>query len=202
MSLKPEGDRHRKNATYSVHFNVISTCRTNLMKFRSWRQDVPCPAQWKSCSETERSTLSFYPLSSNLLFSCPSPLSLPAGVLQDLDFGRLAALAVTAPLEPERDREVSSARFPKSLSRLFCLAYLPPVAPPLLVYVVSPSYISLTMSRDSSVVIATGYGLDDQWDGSSGPGRVKNFHFSISSRPALGCTQPPIKWVPGSLSRG
>jgi hypothetical protein len=34
------------------------------------------------------------------------------------------------------------------------------------------------------------------------PGRVKNFHFSISSRPALGSTQPTIKWVPGALSRG
>jgi hypothetical protein len=29
--------------------------------------------------------------------------------------------------------------------------------------------------------------------GSWSPGRVKNFHFSISSRPALGSTQPPIK---------
>jgi hypothetical protein len=38
--------------------------------------------------------------------------------------------------------------------------------------------------------------------GSSSPGRVKNSHFSILSRPALGSTQPPIKWVPGSLSRG
>jgi hypothetical protein len=51
-------------------------------------------------------------------------------------------------------------------------------------------------SRDSSVGIATGYGLDDQGDGSSSPSRVKNFHFSRSSRPALGSTQPPIKWVP------
>jgi hypothetical protein len=58
------------------------------------------------------------------------------------------------------------------------------------------------MSRDSSVVIATGYGLEDQRGGSSSPGRVNNFHFSKSSRPALGSPQPPIKWVPGALSRG
>jgi hypothetical protein len=38
--------------------------------------------------------------------------------------------------------------------------------------------------------------------GSSSPGRVKNFHFSMAPRPALGSTQPPIKWVPGALSRG
>jgi hypothetical protein len=39
-------------------------------------------------------------------------------------------------------------------------------------------------------------------DRGSSPGRVKNFHFSISSRLALGSTQPPIKWVPGALSWG
>jgi hypothetical protein len=37
---------------------------------------------------------------------------------------------------------------------------------------------------------------------SSSPGRVKNFHFSMSSRPALGFTQPPIQWVPEDLSQG
>jgi hypothetical protein len=37
---------------------------------------------------------------------------------------------------------------------------------------------------------------------SSSPGKVKNFHFSMSSRPALGSTQPPIQWVPGALSPG
>jgi hypothetical protein len=37
---------------------------------------------------------------------------------------------------------------------------------------------------------------------SSSPGRVKNFLFSTSSRPALRPTQPPNQWVPGSLSSG
>jgi hypothetical protein len=37
---------------------------------------------------------------------------------------------------------------------------------------------------------------------SSSTGRVKNFLFSKSSRPALGSTQPPIQWVPGVLSPG
>jgi hypothetical protein len=35
--------------------------------------------------------------------------------------------------------------------------------------------------------------------GSLSPGRVKNVHFPISSRPALGSTQTPIKCVPGVL---
>jgi hypothetical protein len=35
-------------------------------------------------------------------------------------------------------------------------------------------------------------------DGISSPGGVKNFRFSISSRPALGPTQLPIQWVPGA----
>jgi hypothetical protein len=37
---------------------------------------------------------------------------------------------------------------------------------------------------------------------SSSPGRVNNFHFSISSRPALRSTQLPIQWVPRAFPSG
>ena len=47
----------------------------------------------------------------------------------------------------------------------------------------------------SSVGIATDYVLDGP---GSNPGGYEIFR---TSRPALGATQPPVKWVPG-LSRG
>jgi hypothetical protein len=34
------------------------------------------------------------------------------------------------------------------------------------------------------------------------PSRVKNFLLSMSPRPALGATQPPIEWVAGAVSLG
>jgi hypothetical protein len=58
----------------------------------------------------------------------------------------------------------------------------------------------LPMSRDSADGIGTSYGLDDGGVSSS-RSRVKNFHFSVSFRPAMGSTQP-IKWVQGALSPG
>jgi hypothetical protein len=52
------------------------------------------------------------------------------------------------------------------------------------------------------VCIATDYGLDDRGGRSSSPGRVKNFLFSRSSRPALGPNQPAIQCVTGALPPG
>jgi hypothetical protein len=59
-----------------------------------------------------------------------------------------------------------------------------------------------TMLYGSVVGTATAYGLDDRGVGVRVP-VVKNFHFSISSRPDLGSIQPPVQWVQGALfSRG
>jgi hypothetical protein len=57
-------------------------------------------------------------------------------------------------------------------------------------------------SRDRPVGIVTDYGLDDLEVGSSSPIRVKNFIFSMSSRSALGPIQPPIQWLPATISPG
>jgi hypothetical protein len=54
--------------------------------------------------------------------------------------------------------------------------------------------------RDNVVGIATGYGMDDRGVGVGVP--VGSRIFSMSSRPALGPTRPPIQWVPGTLSPG
>jgi hypothetical protein len=55
------------------------------------------------------------------------------------------------------------------------------------------------MSQDNSVGIVMGYKLDGQ---GSIPSRDKRFFSSPVSRPALGPTQPPVRWVWGALSLG
>jgi hypothetical protein len=57
-------------------------------------------------------------------------------------------------------------------------------------------------NQDSSVGIATGYGLDGRGAEVRVPVGARIFLHSTSSRPALGPTQPPIQWVPGALSLG
>jgi hypothetical protein len=59
------------------------------------------------------------------------------------------------------------------------------------------NYVLLSPTgRDSSVGIATGYGLDGP-EIESRLGR----DFTLTSRPALGPIQPPVQWTPG-LSPG
>jgi hypothetical protein len=58
------------------------------------------------------------------------------------------------------------------------------------------------VSRDSSVGIATDYGLDDRMIGVRIPPGLGIFFFDTASRPALGPTQPLIQRVPGALSVG
>jgi hypothetical protein len=50
------------------------------------------------------------------------------------------------------------------------------------------------MSRNSSIGIAKGYGLDGR---DSIPDSGNIFPFSTKSKPALGTNQSPIQWVPG-----
>jgi hypothetical protein len=56
------------------------------------------------------------------------------------------------------------------------------------------------MSRESSVGIATGYGLDDRGPRIRFPKGTGNFFFDTMSRPAQGPTRPPTQWVSGAIS--
>jgi hypothetical protein len=58
----------------------------------------------------------------------------------------------------------------------------------------------MSVNRESSVGIATGYGQDD-W-GSRVLRELGIFLFTTASRTALGSTQPPIQWVPGAKRPG
>jgi hypothetical protein len=58
------------------------------------------------------------------------------------------------------------------------------------------------MSWDSSVGIATGYGLYDRMIGFDSRRGVGIFLFDTASRPALGPKHSPIQCVPVTLSLG
>jgi hypothetical protein len=57
-------------------------------------------------------------------------------------------------------------------------------------------------SRDSSVGIALGYGLEIGVLGFYSRWGLEIFLFTTASRTALEPTQPPIQWVPRALSLG
>jgi hypothetical protein len=70
------------------------------------------------------------------------------------------------------------------------------------VKIYSTEFTYIWRSRDSSVGIALGYGLEDRGPRVRFPAGLGIFLFTTASRTALGPTQPPIQWVPGALSLG
>jgi hypothetical protein len=54
-------------------------------------------------------------------------------------------------------------------------------------------------SQDSTVSIVIGYGLDDRGVGVQ---VLVGSRIFSSSRPVLGPTQPPVQWLPWTLSQG
>jgi hypothetical protein len=57
-------------------------------------------------------------------------------------------------------------------------------------------------SCDSSVGIALGYGPDDRGSRVRFPAEAGNFSLHHLVQNGSGPTQPPIQWVPGTLSLG
>jgi hypothetical protein len=80
---------------------------------------------------------------------------------------------------------VGSNRFVKRWDNAWSYTYIPPIR---------------LVSRDNSVGIALGYGLDDRGSRVRFPGGLGIFLFTTASRTALGPTQSPIQWVQGALS--
>jgi hypothetical protein len=64
------------------------------------------------------------------------------------------------------------------------------------------TYMPVHKNRNSSVSIATGYGLDDRGSGGFDSRRgLGIFLFFTASRPDLRPTQPPNQWLPGAFPR-
>jgi hypothetical protein len=57
-------------------------------------------------------------------------------------------------------------------------------------------------SRDSSIGVATGYGLDDRIIGVRSFAWAGNFSLRHRVQPGCGAHQPPIQWIPRDLSLG
>jgi hypothetical protein len=63
-------------------------------------------------------------------------------------------------------------------------------------------YSHYTKSRDSSVGIALGYGLDERGSRVRFPAGAGNFSLHHRIQNGSGAPQSPIRWVPGALSLG
>jgi hypothetical protein len=63
-------------------------------------------------------------------------------------------------------------------------------------------YMLLFRSRDGSVGIALGYGLDDRGSRVRFPAGDGNFSFHYRVQNGSGVHQPPIQWVPGPFPGG
>jgi hypothetical protein len=83
---------------------------------------------------------------------------------------------------------------------LSSFVYVPSLFDALLLY--TPTFRCFygpAKSSSSAFRLATGWTTEGPCSSSGG---VKNVRFSISPRPVLGPTQPPIQWLPGALSQG
>jgi hypothetical protein len=63
-------------------------------------------------------------------------------------------------------------------------------------------FTSHLRSRGSAIGKVNGYGLDVRRVGVRVPAGPIIFHFSVSFRPALEPTQPPVQWVQLTFSQG
>jgi hypothetical protein len=97
-----------------------------------------------------------------------------------------------------------------SISCLLCILLFTLITLVLFTLIFSPALFASSCYIGNDVILKSKlYSRYSDWllavrprGRSSSPGRVKNFLFFTASRLAMGPTQPPIQWVPETLSPG